>query len=47
LTLIDREAINTDHQMMNLIDGRTKILLMGDKGGSFKVIDINSAFESQ
>ena len=41
------EGINRDYQMMNLSDGRTKILLMGDKGGSFKVIDINGAFESQ
>lgn len=39
-----REGINTDYQLMHLNSGRTKILLMGDLGGTFKVIDIKSVF---
>ena len=42
-----KEGIKTDYQMINLFEGRNKLLLMGDIGGSFKVIDINGAFETQ
>jgi hypothetical protein len=42
-----KEGVTTDYQMVNLFEGRNKLLLMGDIGGSFKVIDINGAFATQ
>ena len=40
-----RESINTVYQVMYLHNGKTKFMLMGDKGSYFHLIDINGVLE--
>jgi len=41
-----RNSVNSVYQLIHLQNGKTKFLLMGDKGSYFHLIDINSVLES-
>lgn len=40
-----KQSINTVYQLLNIQNGKVKLLLMGDKGSMFHVVDINAVLE--